>query len=325
MTIAVSVIVPSFSRPDLLERCLAALVEQDIDPRAYENVVADDAASVETQRQVDEWRERCAGTGPAIQYVPVRNTQGPAAARNAGWRGARGAVIAFTDDDCIPQPGWLAAGVRAIARGASAVTGRVVVPTPKAPTDYVLNAAGLEKAEFVTANCFVCRDVLEAIGGFDERFATAWREDSDLHFTLLERGETIARAPDAMVVHPVRPAQWGVSLSQQRKSQYNALLYKKHPALYRERIQAWPPCRYYAAVGLLAGTLASIATRRPVLAAASGALWTGLTGQFIANRLRGTSREPAHLLEMAATSVAIPPLAVFWRLYGAVRFRTPFL
>ena len=116
MTIAVSVIVPTCNRPDLLERCLAALVEQDMDPRAYDIVVADDAASVETQRQVEEWRERCAGTGPAIQYVPVRNTQGPAAARNAGWRGARGAVIAFTDDDCIPQPGWLAAGVRAIAQ-----------------------------------------------------------------------------------------------------------------------------------------------------------------------------------------------------------------
>jgi GT2 family glycosyltransferase len=201
----------------------------------------------------------------------------------------------------------------------------VVVPLPEAPTDYELNAAGLETAEFVTANCFVLRGVLAAIGGFDERFATAWREDSDLHFALLERGEPIARAPDAVVVHPVRPAQWGASLSQQRKSQYNALLFKKHPALYRERIQAWPPRRYYAAVGSLAGVLAGIAARRPVLAAVSGALWAGLTGQFVTHRLRGTSREPGHLLEMAATSVAIPPLAVYWRLYGAVRFRTPFL
>jgi glycosyltransferase involved in cell wall biosynthesis len=325
VTIAVSVVVPTFNRPDLLERCLAALVEQDMDSHAYDIVVADDAANMETQRQVEEWSERCAGAGPAIHYLPVRNTQGPAAARNAGWRSARGAVIAFTDDDCIPQPGWLVAGVRAIAGGASAVSGRVVVPLPEAPTDYELNAAGLETAEFVTANCFVLRVVLAAIGGFDERFAAAWREDSDLHFDLLERGEPIAHAPDAMVVHPVRPAPWGVSLSQQRKSQYNALLYKKHPVLYRERIQAWPPRRYYAAVGLLAGMLAGIAARRPVLAAASGALWAGLTGQFVAHRLCGASRKPAHLLEMAVTSAAIPPLAVSWRLYGAVRFRTPFL
>lgn len=325
MTITLSVVVPTFNRPDLLELCLAALVRQDLAPGAYEIVVADDAASAETERQVAAWAGRHAASASRIRYVPVRDTQGPAAARNAGWGAARGAVIAFTDDDCLPQPGWLRAGQEAIERGASAAAGRVIVPLSAAPTDYELNAAGLETAEFVTANCFCRRDVLEAIGGFDERFGAAWREDSDLHFALLERGEPLAHAPDAVVVHPVRRAGWGVSLAQQRKSQYNALLFKKHPALYRARIQRSPPRAYYAIVASLLGVLTGVVARRRALALPSAAAWAWLTGSFVARRLRGTSRDPAHMLEMAATSAAIPPLAVFWRLYGALKFRTPFL
>ena len=50
-----------------------------------------------------------------------------------------------------------------------------------------------KRAEFVTANCFCRREVLEAVGGFDERFTAAWREDSDLHFRLLDTGGTIVR------------------------------------------------------------------------------------------------------------------------------------
>src|SRR5690606_10619854 len=103
-------------------------------------------------------------------------------------------------------------------------------------------------AEFVTANCFVRRTVLEAVGGFDERFRAAWREDSDLHFVMLERGLKLMKVPAAVVVHPVRPARWGVCLRIQRKSQYDALLYKKHPELYRRRIGPNRPRDYYAIV-----------------------------------------------------------------------------
>src|SRR5579884_2504543 len=106
-----SVVVPTYRRPDLLDRCLAALVAQDLGPQAYEIVVADDAASEETGRQVERW---ATNDRPALRYVPVRHAHGPAAARNAGWRAARGEVIAFTDDDTVPDPGWLREGVAAL-------------------------------------------------------------------------------------------------------------------------------------------------------------------------------------------------------------------
>lgn len=325
MNVAISVVTPTFNRPDLLERCLEALATQSLAPDRYEIIVADDAASEATRRHVARWKERCRVAGPAIHYLPVTATNGPAAARNAGWRLAQGEIIAFTDDDCVPDRDWLAAGLRAMAGGASGVSGRVIVPLPEQPSDYERNAAGLETAEFVTANCFYRRCALEAVGGFDERFAAAWREDSDLFFTLLERGEPLAHADEAIVTHPVRPARWGVSMCQQRKSRYNALLYKKHPQLFRERTQRSPLRQYYATVAALAGLLLGIVRRQPMVISACLTLWSALTLEFAARRLRGTSRAPAHVAEMLVTSAAIPPLAVFWRLRGAVQFRVPFM
>jgi glycosyltransferase involved in cell wall biosynthesis len=325
VTIDVSVVVPTFNRPALLDRCLAALVTQSIDPNSYEIIIADDAASEDTRRLVEEWRCRCSVSGPAIHYQPVCASHGPAAARNIGWRQARGPVIAFTDDDCIPDRGWLEAGVRAIRQGATGVSGRIIVPLPEDPTDYERNAAGLATSEFVTSNCFYLRSALESVGGFDERFGMAWREDADLWLTFIGRGEPLASADGAVVVHPLRSAPWGVSLSQQRKSQYNALLYKKHPVLYRQRVQPGPPHDYYAIVGSIAGFLLGIILRRPRVAVASAVLWTRLTADFIARRLRGTSRRPGHVAEMVVTSALIPPLAVFWRLRGAIAYRVWFL
>jgi GT2 family glycosyltransferase len=318
-----SVVVPTYRRPALLARCLAALVGQSLRSDDYEIVVADDAADEATRRQVEELAGHA---GVAIRYVPVTGRHGPAAARNAGWRAARGPVIAFTDDDTVPDPGWLAAGIAALESdpGLAAVTGRTVVPLPEAPTDYERNESGLQNSEFLTANCFCRREALEALGGFDERFRAAWREDSDLHFALLRQGRRIARVADAVVAHPVRPALWGVSLKQQRKVQYDALLYKKHPELYRERIRARPPWRYYVTVLALLLGIAALLLGYVVAGAVALLAWAALTLEFCSRRLRGNARTVRHIAEMAVTSALIPPLSIFWRLYGAVRFRVLF-
>src|SRR5947209_5045058 len=281
MTVRVSAVVPTYQRPDLLNRCLGALLAQDLDPSAYEVIVADDAASPETEQLVAKWSELAQA---ALRYVPVTGRHGPAAARNAGWRAARGEVIAFTDDDTVPDPGWLRAGAAALGAGADAAWGRIHMPLPDPPTDYERNEAGLERAEFATANCFCRRAALEAVGGFDERFAMAWREDADLFFSLLEAGRKVVQVPEALVVHPVRPAPWGVSLRQQRKSLFNALLYKKHPALYRRRIQAAPPWQYYASTGTLVLVVgAAWAGTHGVLTVALAA-WLALTASFAGRR-----------------------------------------
>src|SRR5690606_20874831 len=114
-TLKVSVVVPTYRRPDLLERCLSALLAQDLPPDAYEIIVADDGPSSDTAELVSRMTRV---QGPALLYVPVTATQGPAGARNAGWHTARADLIAFTDDDTQPDPGWLSAGLRAFEHAA---------------------------------------------------------------------------------------------------------------------------------------------------------------------------------------------------------------
>ncbi len=265
---------------------------------------------------------------PCLRYIPLAQHRGPAAARNVGWRQAQGEFIAFTDDDCIPTPGWLRNGLAAFRASIVAVSGRVVMPLSGVPTDYELNASNLQRSEFVTANCFYRRSVLERTGGFDERFSEAWREDSDLIFTVMERIDgalQTAYAPDAVVIHPVRPAHWGISLWQQRKNMYNALLYKKHPALYRRRLGNVTPWRYYVIVIALLVCLVGLVAGHPIVALGAAMLWMALTGLFFLERLARTSRAPEHVAEIAITSILIPPVAIYWRARGALKYRVWFL
>jgi GT2 family glycosyltransferase len=322
---SVSVVVPTCRRPALLGRCLAALLLQTLSPDEFEILVCDDGCDVATYDLVAWVGERSYGSGYRVTYLPVTESRGPAGARNRGWQAARACVVAFTDEDTIPDRHWLERGLAAMRGGASAVSGRIVVPLPPRPTDYQRDCSRLAHVDFATANCFVYKPMLERVGGFDARYTVAWRDDADLQFAILGAGGTIARADDAVVVHPVRPAQWGVSLAQQRRSQFDALLYKKHPKLYRARVAASPPWLCYAIVGAGAGAIGAWLAGFPAIAAGMAGAWGVLTAAFTLERLRTTSRRPAHVVEMALTSAAIPPLSVFWRLYGAAKFRTAFI
>ncbi len=321
---AIAAVLATYRRPALLRRCLAALVAQEgIARDRYEIVVVDDGRSEETREEVAAFARATAGA-PTVRYLRPEGTRGPAAARNRGWRAARAPIIAFTDDDTVPDDRWLAEALAALTPERVAVSGRVVVPVHGPPTDHARMTQGLETAEFVTANAIVRRHALEEIGGFDERFTRAWREDSDLHFALLERYGSVGRAEGAIVVHPVRPARWGISLGQQANVYFDALLYRKHPRLYRQRIRRSPPWRYLAIVAATAAAPVAAAAGFGVLAVTLLATATVLCLAFAWRRLQGASRAPSHVAEMLVTSLAIPYLAVFWRLRGALRFKVLF-
>src|SRR5205814_91015 len=108
-------------------------------------IVADDAACDETRRQVARWAARTC-PAPAVRYVPVAGcAHGPAAARNRGWRAAAGEIVAFTDDDCVPAPGWLRAGLEAFCdcrrRGPPRAPGAVGDQPAPAAQEHVQRAA----------------------------------------------------------------------------------------------------------------------------------------------------------------------------------------
>ncbi len=323
-----SVVVPTYRRPELLKRCLKALLRQSIGLDAIEIIVVDDGHSNATQRQVALIAERL--PPQTLHYLRPDAGRGPAVARNCGWRAARAPLVAFTDDDTVPHPDWLAEGEQAMQDGAwVAVAGRVAVPLTAAerarPTDHQRMTLGLESAEFVTANAFVRVRALAQVGGFDERFRRAWREDSDLQYRLQAEVGPVGHCSRALVLHPVRPEAWGVSLRQQKNVFYDALLYAKHPRLYRERVRPVPPWDYYLIVALAIAALVLAFAGQPPWAAGSAAAAVLLVLRFAARRLRGSARTPAHLLEMLGTSALIPFLSVFWRLRGAWHFRVLFL
>src|SRR5256885_6964424 len=127
MSPGVSVVVPTCGRPDLLRRCVAALEAQSLAADAYEIIVVDDTLA----------------------------RRGPAATRNIGWRRARAPVVAFTDDDTVPDADWLARGLAAFEPGVGAVAGRPRLPPPATPTHYERNQQGLERAGVVPPHCFL--------------------------------------------------------------------------------------------------------------------------------------------------------------------------
>ena len=318
-----SVVIPTYQRPALLERVLDALAVQTLAADQFEIIVCDDARSDDTQDVVARWRQ---SHDVSISYVAGSiPAQGPAAMRNAGWRLARGEVIAFTDDDTIPDRDWLWQGLLALdTTAADAASGRIVVPLPADPTDYERNTARLERAGFVTANCFCLRRALECVRGFDTRFRGARREDHDLFFELIEYGFDVVHAIDAVVVHPVRPAPWGWRLRAEAKHAFDALLYKKHPELYNTFIRPDRPLLYYAILAALATVVSGAVLDSAALALAGGGAWLMLTTLLIAQRLHETTRRAPHVVEVIVTSTVVPLLSVFHRIRGGIAFRVAF-
>jgi len=324
-----SVVIPAYRRADLLCRCLEALFAQTLDPHAFEIIVVDDGRADDIEAVVDAFKARI---GPVVRHVRPRQGRGPAVARNAGWRAAYAKVIAFTDADSVPAPDWLEQGECALVPGLVALAGKVE-GSPPASGHRHSDAASLDAAdvpvretsEFATTNAFVRRSALLTVAGFDERFERACREDADLEFRLLRDAGVVGRTDDAVVEHPPSPVRWAGCLSAQKNAFFDALLYKKHPKLYRERILAAPPWDYYAIVAL---TLAApVLWAAGVEGSAGVSLLLALIGvlRLAAKRLRRTVITPEHVVERIVTSAVIPFLAVYWRLRGALHFRVLFL
>ena len=323
MKILITVVVPTYRRPALLQKCITALASQRFDKEAYEVIIVTDGPDELTQQAVAQWTNKNVA---AVRCISLPEKKGPAAARNAGWEQANGVMVAFTDDDCLPDPLWLDAIWGAYCHEDEvAFTGKIIVPVTHPPTDFARNTQGLESAAFVTANCACTKRALEIVRGFDEQFTMAWREDSDLEFKLLQHDIDIRRIESAVVVHPVRKAPWGVSMKEQKKGMFNALLYKKYPVLYRQQIQPQPPWNYYVMIVCCCLVITGLVAGAKWIALLAFALWAMLIAAFIGRRLSGTSHTLRHVTEMIVTSLIIPFLSVYWQLYGAFKYRVLFI
>jgi glycosyltransferase involved in cell wall biosynthesis len=264
------------------------------------------------------------GEDPRVRVVrtPGGGGRGPAAARNAGWRATTAPWVAFLDDDVVLPPAWvrqLEEDLHAAGPRVAAVQGRIQVPLTdhRRPSDWERNVAGLDGARWITADMAVRRDALDDVGGFDERFPRAYREDSDLVLRLLDRGWAL-RQGRRDTRHPVRPAPWWISVRLQRGNADDVLIERLHGRGWRRRLGA-PPGRFAAHRTTLLALTGAVAAglaghRRP--AAALAGWWAWRTARFAADRIAPGPRTPREVAAMVATSVAIPPTACYHRLRG---------
>jgi len=172
---------------------------------------------------------------PGIRWV-YHDDQSISAKRNIGAASALGDIFAFIDDDCVPSHDWIEKGFSYLDNhgDAAGCEGRTVVERSSAAAP-VSEFRRLEKAGFRTNNIFYRRSSFESVGRFDERF-TFQREDADLAFSILERGQSIGFCDDAVVTHRVRTEEKWDLLKNCFNRRFDPLLYKKHPVLYRKHI-----------------------------------------------------------------------------------------
>jgi GT2 family glycosyltransferase len=211
----ISIVIPHLNQPDLLAQCLTCLRDQSFDMRQAEIIVIDNG-SAEPPRAVVE---AFPGTRLATEATP-----GPGPARNRGVTLARAPVVAFTDADCLPDRGWVAAILaRFAADPGLAILGgdlRVVIDIPGRPNmaeayDMLygfrqrLNIAWRHFS--ATANLATRRAVLDAVGpfgGLDISEDLEWgQRAAAIGFTTVFAEEMLVRHPARRSMAALR-AQW---------------------------------------------------------------------------------------------------------------------
>ncbi|TYP87155.1 HAD-IIIA family hydrolase [Blastococcus xanthinilyticus] len=312
-----SVVVPTIGRPslDVLLDALAAAPG----PRPAELVLVDDRPTGEPLRP----------DRPGLPPVRVVRTGGggPARARNLGWRTARTEWIAFLDDDVVPDPDWyerLEQDLADLGPDVAGSQGRVRVPLPedRRPTDWERGTAGLATSSWITADLAYRRSALAAVGGFDERFPRAFREDSDLALRIMDTGARLVRG-ERWITHPVRPTGRWTSVRVQAGNADDVLMRRLHGPDWRAPHRAAAPLgrrpQHTAVTAAALAALGLALARRPGAAALAAATWAAGTAEFAWRRIAPGPRDRAEVTTMLATSALIPPLATWHWLRGVVQ------
>lgn len=315
--LTVAVVMATHGRAGMLARALDAIAAQTRLPDQV--IVVDDESSDATPSVLD--------SRPEVTAVRV-SRRGPGRARQDGLAYVDADVVAFTDDDCVPTPGWLVALVEPIERGrADAAQG----PTVAHPDQterlrdpwHRTQRVDRYNERFPTSNMAYRRALLDKLGGFSEEFTGPGcaGEDTDLGWRCLEAGHTVAFAPEAVVHHEVWPGSFRQAFREANRRAMVVLVVKRHPAIRRlayRRIFYKRAHARAAALLVAAGALLLVRRWLPVVAAG------GAVATYVA-RTRSDGRPAAqralHVVQVFGVDVA--ELAAFAR--ASARYRTLYL
>lgn len=276
----VSVVVPTRDRPGPLRRCLAALGSQTVD--RLEVVVVDDRS------------EDAGAVADAVADAPharlvVGEGRGPAAARNAGAEATRGAVLCFTDDDCVPTSRWAERLAAAVEGGAEAAAGPTRSPAGAGPVVSAAQLIASHLAEatrdpvtgrmrFAPTSNLACRAAVHRALPFDEHYPLAAGEDRDWCVRLRREGGTLVFAPDALVRHHQELTLSGFWRQQMRYGRGGWRFHRSRPGQWQSPRFHLGLLRAAFADGMATGLLVGAAQAATALGMAREALRDGRGG-----------------------------------------------
>lgn len=224
-SLKVSVVVSTWNRARLLPRFVEAIASQNLPAGSFELIVVDNASADNTHTVLEQLQR----DAPMPMRVLRREVnRGPGIARNQGANQALAPIIAFTDDDCVPEPGWLAAGIKVAGEGI-VVVGQTK-PNPAQPMGPFSRTLQVKNCRyFQTCNVFYSKEQFVREGGFNPVYQRGG-EDTDLGLRMVKRGAVATFCKEAIVYHDVRPssfrAAWHESL---QKWVDIPLVVKQHP------------------------------------------------------------------------------------------------
>lgn len=297
-----------------LAALLAALREQQIDGSEFELVIVDDGSRDGTAALLERERAR-----PGLRIEILRcQGNGPAAARNAGWRAALAPRIAFTDDDCEPPAGWLSDLVAAAVANPDAIVQGPTTPIPReldhegpfTRTKWIVEP----NPWYQTCNILYPRPLLERLGGFDEGFPDALGEDTDLGWRARQLGVELVWHENARMHHAVDDLGPAAYLRTALRGADAVAVFKRYPDLRAETL-ALGAIRNPALPRLgLAIAGAALSSRTPVTAAVMALPY--------ARHLAARCRARRASLALAPYYAVYDALAAWTSLRGSVRHRT---
>ncbi|MDX6650211.1 MAG: hypothetical protein QOJ97_2162 [Solirubrobacteraceae bacterium] len=317
----ISVVVASHDRPLRLRWLLNALEEQTLEPGRFEVIVGHDSAGEETEALLRSHPLAARGALRGVAQPP--GSAPPGANRNAALGLARAPVVAFTDDDCRPEPDWLERLLAGCERHPGAV---VQGPTRPDPDEWAYALAPFALSQDIApptpwaeaCNIAYPRALLERLGGFDGAMLTG--EDADLAGRARAAGAEVVAAPDAVVNHAVHTPSLPARVRGAARWRYMALLVRRHPSLRRTLPLGlfWKPRHLTLGLALL-----GLALRRRVgpAALALALPWALQARPHYGRTPRGVARALAELPAQAAIDLAeVGALA-----WGSAEHRSPLL
>lgn len=260
-----SVVVATCERAERLGGLLTALRGQTLARPRFEVVVVDDASTDATPAVLAAERDR-----GELNLKVLRRTLngGSAVAREEGWRAASAPHVAFTDDDCVPDPDWAEAMLRVCsAQPEAVVQGRTdpiageleAMPRWRRPFSRTIRVPAFDAA-FQTCNVGYPRALLERVGGFDvESYPRYPGEDADLGWRAVAAGAAAVFAPEVRVRHAVNDLGPIGKLS--HAAAWDMKVYARNPALRRIHFASGPFWKL-THLWLLWALLAILAPRR---------------------------------------------------------------